>query len=57
MTPDELRYYIDKFDAAAVKALHAVLVELHRRDINEGENNCKECYSEDAIEETRNQNE
>ena len=26
-------------------ALRAV-VELHRRDINEGENNCRECYSE-----------
>ena len=62
MTHDELRDYIDKFDAAgrfnepAVKALRAVLVELHRRDTNEGENNCRECYSEDAIEETRNLN-
>ena len=27
------------------KALRAV-VGLHRRDINEGENNCRECYSE-----------
>ena len=26
-------------------SLRAV-VELHRRDINEGENNCRECYSE-----------
>ena len=62
MTHDKLRDYIDKFDAAgrfnepAVKALRAVLVELHRRDTNEGENNCRECYSEDAIEETRNLN-
>ena len=32
-------------ECAPIRALRAV-VELHRRDINEGENNCRECYSE-----------
>jgi hypothetical protein len=51
MTNDELLNKLDsmemryKNEAPRRNALRAV-VELHRRDINEGENHCRECYSE-----------
>ena len=47
MTHDELLAEIDSYayNYKPKSALRAV-VELHRRDINEGENNCRECYSE-----------
>ena len=49
MSNDELLARIDwsiyKAPTTLANALRAV-VELHRRDINEGENNCRECYSE-----------
>ncbi len=41
----DLEIYNNDWEHLPWKALRAV-VELHRRDINEGENNCRECYSE-----------
>ena len=54
MTHDELLARIESYiepddcdcwQCGMANALRAV-VELHCRDINEGENHCRECYSE-----------